>query len=113
LALAAHSGEIEDQGMADANAITTRALNFGLESNEDPTRVAAELVKSAHHDRRLLRRAMGRIEHGCGRRHTVAEDRALLVLGLALAGGYNPRLGLLEVRDDRDGETRLTTAVKR
>ena len=91
--------------MADANAITTRALNFGLDGDEDPTEVAAELVRSAHHDQRLLRRAMGRIERGCGQRHTGAEDRTLLVLGLALAGGYNPRLGLVD--------TRPTAAVKR
>jgi hypothetical protein len=99
--------------MADANTITTQALNFGLDCDEDPSKVAAELIGSADHDRRLLRRAMGRIEHGCGLRHTVAEDRALLVLGLALAGGYNPRLGYLDVPDDRDGETRLTPVVKR
>jgi hypothetical protein len=105
LALAALSWWIEDQRMPDANAITTRALNFGLDGDEDPTEVAAELVSSADHDRQLLRRAMGRIEHGCGQCHTVAEDRALLVLGLALAGGYNPGLGVVEAR--------LTTAVKR
>jgi hypothetical protein len=99
--------------MADADAITTRALSFGLDGDGDPTEVAAELVRSAHHDRRLLRRAMGRIERGCGQRHTGAEDRTLLVLGLALAGGYNPRLGLVEVPPGRDGDTRLTTAVRR
>ena len=91
--------------MADANAITTRALNFGLDGDEDPTEVAAELVRSAHDDRRLLRTAMGRIEHGCGQQHTAAEDRALLVLGLALAGGYNPGLGFLEAHPN--------TAVRR
>ena len=105
MALAAHPRWIEDEAVANANAITTRALNFGLDGDEDPTEVAAELVRSAHHDQRLLRRAMGRIERGCGQGHTVAEDRALLVLGLALAGGYNHRLGLLEAR--------LTTAAKR
>ena len=91
--------------MADANTIMTRALNFGLDGDEDPTQVAAELVSSAHDDRRLLRRAMVRIEHGCGQHRTAAEYRALLVLGLALAGGYNPGLGLLEARPN--------TAVRR
>jgi hypothetical protein len=83
--------------MARIDAITARALNFGLHVTDDPREAAAELVLSADHDRRLLRKAIARIERGCGHGRTVAEDRALLVLGLALGGGYNSDLGLLEV----------------
>ena len=90
--------------MADANAITARALHLGLDGSKNPAEVAAELVIWADHDRRSLRRAMGRIERGRGRYHTVAEDRALLVLSLALAGGYNSDLGLLDI-DSRTGPT--------
>ena len=97
--------------MGDADGLTARALNFGLDISGNVEKVAADLVVSADHDGRLLRRAIARIEHGCREHHTLAEDRALLVLGVALAGGYNSDLGLFDVPRGSDGGIESTPGV--
>jgi hypothetical protein len=88
---------MDDHRMGRVDALTMRALAFGLDVEQDPEQVAAGLVHSAGQDGRLLRKAVVRVERGCRQRHTSAEDRTLWVLGLALSAVDNPSLGMIDV----------------
>jgi hypothetical protein len=78
--------------MGRVDAITARALNFGLDDHQDPRQAAAALLLAAGHDGRVLRQAIVRVERGCRQCPTPAEDRALRALGLALSAVADPCL---------------------